>query len=232
VVPAAIARPNAPGRRAARSKLRFCHAPHGARVARVGFPLRILPFLSEAIYQNLVVAGEVDGVPDSVHLTSWPTEELKHLNDRALQASMDTMVRAVDLARTLRSQNGLKVRQPLARMWLALPSPAGLVERDALLELVRDEVNVKVDRADRDESELVDRRVKPLLPKIGKKLGSAIPAVMAAARGGSFEILADGSVKLAGVTLAPDEVGDPGDAAAGHGRHPRRGPGSCHRHRN
>ncbi len=173
-------------------------------LARISAP--ILPFLSEAIYQNLVVAGEVDGVPDSVHLTSWPTEELKHLNDRALQASMDTMVRAVDLARTLRSQNGLKVRQPLARMWLALPSPAGLVERDALLELVRDEVNVKSIELIGDESELVDRRVKPLLPKIGKKLGSAIPAVMAAARGGSFEILADGSVKLAGVTLAPDEV--------------------------
>jgi isoleucyl-tRNA synthetase len=52
----------------------------------------------------------------------------------------------------------------------------------------------------------VDRRVKPLLPKIGKRLGSAIPAVMAAAREGAFEIHPDGSVALGGVTLAPDEV--------------------------
>ncbi len=179
---------------------------HAALVSLARISAPILPFLSEAIYQNLVVAGDVEGIPDSVHLTSWPTEELKHLNDRALQASMDTMVRAVDLARTLRSQNGLKVRQPLARMWLALPNPAGLVERDALLALVADEVNVKSIELIGDESELVDRRVKPLLPRIGKKLGSAIPAVMAAAREGSFEILADGSVRLAGVTLAPDEV--------------------------
>ena len=57
-----------------------------------------------------------------------------------------------------------------------------------------------------DESELVDRRVKPLLPKIGKKLGSAIPAIMAAARENRFEILPNGSVLMGGVTLAPDEV--------------------------
>jgi isoleucyl-tRNA synthetase len=57
-----------------------------------------------------------------------------------------------------------------------------------------------------DESDLVDRRVKPLLPRIGRKLGPAIPAVMAAAREGAVEIHADGSVTLAGLTLAPDEV--------------------------
>jgi isoleucyl-tRNA synthetase len=45
-----------------------------------------------------------------------------------------------------------------------------------------------------------------LLPRIGKKLGSAIPAVMAAARAGEFEIHVDGSVTMGGVTLAPDEV--------------------------
>jgi isoleucyl-tRNA synthetase len=52
----------------------------------------------------------------------------------------------------------------------------------------------------------VERRVKPLLPRIGRKLGAAIPAVMAAARAGEVEILADGGVRLAGVTLAADEV--------------------------
>ena len=173
-------------------------------LARICAP--ILPFVSETIYQNLVVAAEVPGVPDSVHLTPWPAAELEQFNDGALQASMETMVRAVDLARTLRSQSGLRVRQPLARMWIALPNPAGLVERDALLELVRDEVNVKEIEIIGDESELVDRRVKPLLPKIGRKLGSAIPAVMQAARDGAFEVLTDGSVRMGGVTLAPDEV--------------------------
>jgi len=171
-------------------------------LARVTAP--ILPFLSEAVYQNIVVAADLPGAPDSVHLTPWPTEELKGLNDRPLQASMAVAMRAVDLARTLRGQAGLKIRQPLARMWLALPGE--LTEREALLDLIAAEVNVKSIELIGDESELVDRRVKPLLPKIGKKLGPAIPAVMAAAREGAFEILDDGSVRLGGVTLAPDEV--------------------------
>jgi isoleucyl-tRNA synthetase len=173
-------------------------------LARIAAP--IMPFLTESIYQNIVVAGGIAGAPDSVHLTSWPTEELKDLNDRALQASMDVVMRAVDLARTLRSQAGIKVRQPLARMWLAMPGPDRLVDQDALLELLKDEVNVKSIELIGDESELVDRRVKPLLPKIGKKLGAAIPAVMTAAREGHFEIHSDGSVTLGGVTLAADEV--------------------------
>ena len=173
-------------------------------LARITAPM--MPFLSEAIYQNLVVAGGVPGAPESVHLTPWPTDELKLLNDREIQVSMAIAMRVVDLARTLRSQNSLKVRVPLARMWLALPGPERLVDRQALLDLIMDEVNVKSIELIGDESALVDRRVKPLLPKIGKKLGAAIPAVMAAARDNKFEILADGSVRMGGVTLAPDEV--------------------------
>jgi isoleucyl-tRNA synthetase len=75
-----------------------------------------------------------------------------------------------------------------------------------LLALIADEVNVKAVEVIGDESALVERRVRPLLPKIGRKLGGAVPAVMQAARDGKFEIHDDGSVTLAGRTLAPDEV--------------------------
>jgi isoleucyl-tRNA synthetase len=111
----------------------------------------------------------------------------------------------VDLARTLRSQAGIRVRQPLARVWLALPG-GELAARDELIQLLRDEINVREVILIGDESGLVERRVKPLLPKIGRKHGAAIPAIMAAARGNTVEYHADGSVTLGGVTLAPDEV--------------------------
>jgi isoleucyl-tRNA synthetase len=171
-------------------------------LSRVLAPL--LPFLAESMYGNLVVAVAPDA-PDSVHLTRWPGGELAGRREPSLEAAMETARRAVDLVRTLRGTAGLKVRQPLARLWLALPG-GDLPERDALLALIRDEVNVKSVELIGDESQLVERRVKPLLPKIGKKLGSAIPAVMAAAREGATEIHPDGSVTLAGVTLAADEV--------------------------
>ena len=177
---------------------------HAALVILARTLAPILPFISETMYQNLIVAVE-PSLPDSVHLTSWPTADVASFRDQSLEQSMAVTMRAVDLARTLRSQAGLKIRQPLTRMWLALPG-VDLVEREALLALAADEVNVKSIELIGDESELVDRRIKPLLPKIGKKLGPAIPAVMAAAREGRFEIKADGSVELGGVTLAPDEV--------------------------
>ena len=171
-------------------------------LARIIAP--VLPFISDAMYGNLVPAFDAEA-PDSVHLTRWPTAELARFADPGLESAMATARRVVDLTRTLRGNAGLPLRQPLARMWLALPG-ADAAEVETLLAMVAEEVNIKhVERID-DESELVDRRVKVLLPKVGKPLGSAIPAVMAAAREGAFEIAADGSVTLAGVTLAPDEV--------------------------
>ena len=127
---------------------------------------------------------------------------------------------AVDLARTLRSTAHLKTRQPLATAWIALPD-RGLAIGDELLKLIADEINVKEVIVIDDDSALVERRVKPLLPKIGKRLGAAIPAVMAAARDGDVTFEADGSVTLAGVTLAPDDVEiqatpRPGTAVADH----------------
>jgi isoleucyl-tRNA synthetase len=177
---------------------------HATLVALSRIVAPILPFIAESMYQNLVPATD-GAAPDSVHLTRWPTAELARFADPSLETAMATARRVVDLARTLRGTSGLRVRQPLARMWLALPGvDAAQVEQ--LLSLIADEVNVKrIERID-DESSLVDRRVKPLLPRIGKRLGPAVPAVMAAAREGAFELNPDGSVTLAGVTLAPDEV--------------------------
>jgi isoleucyl-tRNA synthetase len=177
---------------------------HAALVATSQVLAPILPFMAEAMYRNLVAAVAPEA-SDSVHLTRWPAAVLARHRDEGLEAAMATARRAVELVRTLRSSAGLKVRQPLARMWLALPG-GRLAEEEALLALVADEVNVKaIERID-DESELVERRVKPLLPKIGRRLGPAIPAIMAAAREGACEIHADGSVTLAGVTLGKDEV--------------------------
>ena len=171
-------------------------------VARVLAPL--LPFLADSMYENLVTTVD-EAAADSVHLTRWPAEELAPLRDVALEDAMATARKAVELARTLRGTAGIRVRQPLERLRIALPG-GDLRERDALLALVRDEVNVRSVELIGDDSDLVDRRVKPLLPKIGKRLGAAIPAVMAAAREGNVEFRADGSVTLAGETLAQDEV--------------------------
>ncbi len=177
---------------------------HQSLVALARMVAPILPFLSESMYGNLVTAVD-PAAPDSVHLSGWPADQLAPFRDAGLEAAMSLARRAVDLSRTVRGQAGLKVRQPLGRLWLALPGRDG-GELDALLELVRAEANVKEVILIGDESELVDRGVKVLLPKVGKRLGPKVPAIMAAAREGRFEIHADGTVTIEGETLAADEV--------------------------
>jgi isoleucyl-tRNA synthetase len=179
-----------------------------ADLARILAPT--LPFLSERFHQVLV-AGVAPGGPESVHLTRWPDEELAAIRDDDLEEAMAAILRAVELGRTIRSRSHLRIRQPLARVWLALP--AGILaarseaDRSGLLDLFRDELNVREVELIGDESELVQRRVRPLLPVLGGRgRGSAIPDIMAAARSNDFELLPDGRVRLAGTELAPDEV--------------------------
>lgn len=176
-----------------------------ASVARTVAPL--LPFLAEEIHQVLVAPAQADA-PESVHLTRWPEADLAALRNTALEASMADLRRAVELGRKLRGRAGIRVRQPLARMWLAMPSgsSADPTVTDELLTLLTDELNVKSVEIIGDESELVDRRVKPLLPIIGRKYGSSIPAIMAAARANEITYHDDGSIELGGVTLAADEI--------------------------
>mgnify|MGYP000703533030 CR=1 FL=1 len=96
---------------------------------------------------------------------------------------MADLRRAVERGRTLRSQAGLKVRQPLGTLWLAMPADWPTDETaDELLAQLAEELNVKTIEVIGDESDLVDRRVKPLLPVIGRKYGKQIPAIMAASR--------------------------------------------------
>ena len=174
-------------------------------LARTMAPL--LPFLAEEFHQVLVAPAQPDA-PESVHLTRWPDVDLASLRDTDLEESMADLRRAVELGRTLRGRAGIRVRQPLARLWLAMPS-GSLVDAasaDELLALLAEELNVKSVEIIGDESELVDRRVKPLLPIIGRKFGSAIPAIMAAAKADDVTYHDDGSVELGGVTLAADEV--------------------------
>ncbi len=192
---------------------------HTALAATSQMLAPLLPFLADTIYGNLVSAVE-ESAPDSVHLTSWPAGELASHRDETLETSMAVAQGAVDLARTLRAAAHLRTRQPLAQAWIALPE-RGLEVGPELLRLIAEEINVKTVTVLDDESTLVERRVKVLLPKVGKRLGSAIPAVLAAARTGDVEFAPDGAVTLAGVTLAPDEVEVqatplPGTAVAEH----------------
>jgi isoleucyl-tRNA synthetase len=117
---------------------------------------------------------------------------------------MDRIIRAAELGRSVRSAANIRTRQPLARARVVL-GVSGNDEAE-LREILADELNVKSVEAVGDASGLFERRVKVLLPKVGKRLGGSTQAVMQAARDGAVEFLADGAVRIAGVDLAADEI--------------------------
>jgi len=176
---------------------------HAVLVGTARMMAPVLPFLAEHFHQSLVSAVDA-AAPDSVHLTGWPAPDFAPRRDESLERAMAIVMRAVDLGRTLRSQNGLNLRQPIRQAWIVLP-PGINVDQD-VLDILGEELNAKATLYMPTDLGFVERRVKPLLPKIGKRLGAAIPAVMAAARANEVEYLPDGSVRLGGVELAADEV--------------------------
>lgn len=176
-----------------------------------------MPFLAEAIYQNLERRVR-RGARESVHHTDWPDASAA-LIDADLERAMAAVLRVVSVGRAARSAAGVKVRMPLARLVAVVPDAEERRLASAHLDLVRDELNVKeVDLVERAE-EHFDLVVKPDLKVLGPKLGKDLPKAQAALRE-KARLLPDGRVAAGEFAFAADEVllerrPKPGFAVAG-----------------
>jgi isoleucyl-tRNA synthetase len=162
------------------------------------------PFLSDWLHRAL--AGT------SVHLARFPVSSGRR--DLQLEAAMDAVRRLASLAHSARQQRRLAVRQPLARMQVAVPAVARGPALDMLLELLRLEVNVKDVSVVESDAELVRLRAKPNFRSLGKRYGKRTPAVAAAAasltaeqlRGLETGAVAELSLDGDPVTFLPEDV--------------------------
>ncbi len=118
-------------------------------VATLGYVLKelskllapFMPFMAEDVYQGI----REDGDPESVHLESWPYKKSWHSRifgsrKPAILKEMEAVRQLVSFALEERSASGIKVRQPLGRLKVKSENLKG---REELLDLVKDEVNVK-----------------------------------------------------------------------------------------
>jgi len=78
------------------------------------------PFISEAIYQNLVYSVNQEA-PDSIHLTDFPVAD-ESVIDEQLMADIRLAMKVSSLGRAARSKAGVKVRQPLSCLFVFMPS--------------------------------------------------------------------------------------------------------------
>ena len=122
------------------------------------------PFVADFMYRELFG----DSALDSVHLADWPSA-LDADIDLSLEASMDVARSLTSLGRAARADAGVKVRQPLARALVFLPSgsatpPAGVVE---------DELNVDAIEYGSELADVLTFELVPNFRTLGPRLGEA-----------------------------------------------------------
>ena len=129
-----------------------------------------VPFITEEIYQNIVV-GIDKNEPESIHLCTWPEVDEKAI-DKKLEEEMGIAYTIVQLGRSARNGANIKNRQPLSEMLISVGT---LPEYYA--DIVKDELNIKRVEFGAQMSEYVNFEIKPNLPVLGKAYGKLIPQI-------------------------------------------------------
>ncbi|MBM4320582.1 MAG: isoleucine--tRNA ligase, partial [Deltaproteobacteria bacterium] len=167
-----------------------------------------MPFLTEAIHQNLVRHAGLDE-PSSVHLTRYPQVKAE-LIDGALEGRVALVRQVVSLGRSVRERHAIKTRQPLPEVTVVSASTGVLQAVRSMAELVADELNVKRVATSADEGTLVARFAKPSFKTLGRRFGKEMNVAAQLIQAFTPEIieqlLAGGTTEVLGRTIAADDV--------------------------
>ena len=128
------------------------------------------PFMAESIYQNLVPAFYKDA-PISVHLCDFPQVDESAI-DVVLEDGMQNVLDIVNLGRASRNSSNIKNRQPLKKIFVCSERNTELTQ--GLLEIAKDELNVKEVEYLQDASKFVSYKIKPQLKTLGPKYGAKL----------------------------------------------------------
>ena len=137
-------------------------------LAKVSAPF--VPFMTEEIYQNLVV-GLDKNAPESIHLCTWPKVNLRKV-DKKLEEEMDLAYTIVKLGRSARNSVNIKNRQPLSEMLISVNTLP-----EYYSDIVKEELNVKQVVLGADMKDYVSFEIKPNLPVLGREYGRLIPKI-------------------------------------------------------
>ena len=123
----------------------------------------VVPFVSEEIYRNLTNK-------ESVHLADFPKVNKAYINDK-LEEKMDLVREVISLGRNAREEIKIKVRQPISEVILDEQNRDKIGD---LIELIREELNVKRVEFAKNLSEYMDFEAKPNFKDFGKFFGPDI----------------------------------------------------------
>jgi isoleucyl-tRNA synthetase len=158
----------------------------------------IIPLVSETVWKGLT-GGR------SVHLAEWPNENLFPA-DAGLVHTMDAVRAISSTVLSLRKQNGLRVRLPLAGLTIVTANAEALGEFEAILT---DELNLKrvafVEESDSSAAEFgITSRLTVNARAAGPRLGKLVQQAIQGARSGQWSEQ-NGVVTAGGVELEEGE---------------------------
>ncbi len=144
------------------------------------------PIISEKLYKTLT--GNF-----SVHLDSWAEIPDCYRDDELLN-QVKLVRNVIYLARSIRSKNNVKNRQPLSTLSVVLSDTAGIPVVESFKEIIAEELNVKsVEILDSAES-VAQVKYAPNFNEIRNRYPNRIPEIIKAVKSGKFKLLADGAV--------------------------------------
>jgi len=123
----------------------------------------IAPFVSEEIYTKLT--GK-----ESVHLADYPTYKEELINEK-IESRMDLVRDLISLGRNIREEVKIKVRQPLSEALIDAKNEELISD---LIDLIKEELNVKEVRFIKDVENYMNFTVKPNFKEVGKVFGPLI----------------------------------------------------------
>ena len=169
----------------------------------------MIPFMTEAIYQNLVLNSEKDA-PESVHLCAYPVANEVFI-DSELEKTMDLVLKAVVLGRAARNEANIKNRQPIALMYVKAPFELN----EFYTKIVEEELNVKKVEFKDNMDEYLNYEIKPQFKVLGPKYGKQMKEIAAAlakvdGQKAKVELEATKTLKLelssGEITLVPEDL--------------------------
>lgn len=131
----------------------------------------MIPFMTEDIYQNLVVNLDKTA-PESIHLCDFPVVNEDHI-DTDLEASMDAVLKVVVFGRAARNAANIKNRQPIGNMYIKAENKLS----DYFVDIIKDELNIKNVEFTDDVSGFTSYSFKPQLKTVGPKYGRQLNGI-------------------------------------------------------
>lgn len=134
----------------------------------------MIPFMTEEIYQNIVVSVD-ETAPESIHLCEFPTADESKI-DLELEISMQRIRDIVTLGRACRNESNIKNRQPIGQMFVKADFDLSDDDKNVIL----DELNVKKITFTDDVRDFTSYAFKPQLKTVGPKYGKMLGQIQKA----------------------------------------------------